>query len=329
MISRRKALQAVAGASVAWPLAAVAQNAFGPTIGYLATYTEESSPSRLAAFQEGLGELGYVEGRNLRIVYRWANTRYDRLPALALELAEEAVSVILATGGQEASLAAMAASPTIPIVFIMGNDPVALGLVDSLNRPGGRLTGVNMLGSIPEPKRLELLLQLLPSVRRVGVLQSPAVNTYATNVRSLAEAASVLGVEIRVYDASAEDELDAAFAAMAADGIEAVHVGTVASFGVWRERIVDLAMRHRLPSVYGNSRNTVLIGGLMSYGVDLPTYYREAGRYVGRILNGEDPASLPVLEPRTYELIINLRTAAALGVKVPESLLLAATEVVE
>jgi putative ABC transport system substrate-binding protein len=332
MISRRTALQALGGASVAAlaaPAGAGAQAAFGPTIGYLATYTEASSPARLGAFHEGLREYGYVEGQNLRVVYRWADTHYDRLPALALDLADEAVSVILATGGNEASLAAAAATSTIPIVFIMGNDPVALGLVDSLNRPGRNLTGVSILGSIPEPKRLELLVQLLPGVRRIGALQSPAVNTYAGNIRSLEAAAAVLGVEIAVYDASSEVELDAAFAAMAADGVEAVHVGTVASFGVWRERIIELSARYRLPAIHGNSRDAVLLGALMSYGVNLPTYYREAGRYVGRILNGENPATLPVLEPRTFDLIINLRTAAELGIKVPDSLLFAATEIVE
>ncbi|HEX2113496.1 MAG TPA: ABC transporter substrate-binding protein [Alphaproteobacteria bacterium] len=282
----------------------------------------------IAAFRKGLEELGYVEGRNVTIEYRWAEGQYGRLPALAAELAMRQVAVIVATGGGPSALAAKAATVTIPIVFAGAGDPVALGLVNSLAKPGGNATGLHLFVVGLEPKRLELLRELVPDAPLIAVLLNPDNPEGAAQRRGIEEAAHSTGQRITVLAARSEAEIDAAFAAMSEQRANAVLVGADPFFNSRREQLVALAERHRIPASY-ELREFVAAGGLMSYGNSLSALYRHIGLYTARVLNGEHPGEIPVLRPDTFELVMNLKTARALGLSIAPALLARADEVIE
>lgn len=328
---RRSLLTGLLCSAVMLPKALHAQRPEIPVIGFLAPQSlEPPFLARLAAFHEGLDATGYEEGRNLTIQYRWGEGHYDRLPGLAVELAEMGVSAIFATGGNEAALAARDATTTIPVVFIMGDDPVEIGLIESLRRPGGNVTGFTTFGSVPDGKRLQLLHEIVPSAATIDVLLDQTMAGFAGDVRGLEAAALVLGLPLRIHSASNEAEADVAFAAMARSGARALLVQFGSSFvgTSLQGHILALAMANGIATMHG-SREGPIGGGLVSYGVDLPALYRQAGSYVGRILNGESPADLPVVEPTTFEFVINLRTAVALGIEISPEFLAIATEILE
>jgi putative ABC transport system substrate-binding protein len=316
------------GAAAAWPLAAGAQQPAMPVVGYLSGLSRTATPAYLAAFQQGLDAAGYVQGRTVAIEYRWAEGRYDRLPALADDLVRRQVAVIAATGGTAAVLAAKAATAAIPIVFNTGGDPVKLGLVASLNRPGGNVTGVCWLNNTTAPKRLELLRGLLPSAATIGFLRNPANPNAAAETLDVQTAAHALGQQIQVENAANEREIDTAFAGFARARVDALFVAADPLFTDRRDQVNSLAARHAIPASYV-SRINVVAGGLMSYGADYTDAYRQSGLYTGRILKGEKPADLPVQQSVKFELVINLTTAKALGLTVPDKLLALADEVIE
>jgi putative ABC transport system substrate-binding protein len=326
---RRRDLIAGLGASVAtWPLAASAQQVTNPVIGYLYSGWREPSADYTAAFRQGLSELGYAEGRNVAIEYRYADGQFDRLPAMAAELVHRKVAVIL-TPGDAAALAAKAATTTIPIVFTVGTDPVATGLVASLNRPGGNATGVSQLGVTVVPKLLGLFHQLVPTAVNIGALANPNYVNSERRLSQAAEAARTLGVQLHILPARDDRELDMAFAAVPRLKIGALVV--ISDIGFMQSRtdqIVALAARHSIPAIY-DRRISVAAGGLMSYDTPLTDAYRIAGSYVGRILSGQKPADLPVQQSTKVELIINLKTAKVLGITIPPTLLALADEVIE
>ena len=327
-IGRRELIAAIGGATVAWPLAARAQQPAMPVIGFLHSGSPEPIANRVAAFRKGLGEAGYVEGQNVAIQFRWAAGQDDRLPDLAADLIRQRVAVITTPGSTPAALAAKAATTTIPIVVLVGSDPVALGLVASLNRPGGNVTGVNVqLGELVA-KRLGMLREVAPSANRFVALVNP--NTAFTDavVKELQTSASEVGLPIEILRASTGREIDAAFANLVQKPGGALLVGPDVVFVSRRTQIVTLAARHALLAIYG-SRDFAEIGGLMSYGPDLAGAYHQTGVYVGRVLKGEKPADLPVVQPTKFELVINLNTARALGITVPDRLLATADEVIE
>ena len=325
---RRREFITVIAASVAWPLVARAQQATNPVIGYLYSGWREPSAGYTAAFRQGLSELGYIEGRNVAIEYRYADGQFDRLPVLAADLVRRKVAVML-TPGDAAALAAKAATTTIPIIFTVGTDPVATGLVGSLNRPAGNATGVSQLSVTVVPKLLDLLHQLVPTAVTIGALANPSYVNSEHGLSQAAEAARILGVQLHVLPASTDRELDMAFAAVVQQQIGALVVLSDIGFMQSRmDRIVTLAARHSIPAIY-NRRIAVAAGGLMSYDTPLTDAYRIAGSYVGRILKGERPTDLPVQQSTKVELIINLKTAKALGITVPITLLGRADEVIE
>ncbi|HYF06370.1 MAG TPA: ABC transporter substrate-binding protein [Acetobacteraceae bacterium] len=299
-----------------------------PLIGYLSPESPAPYASRLRAFREGLAEAGYVEGQNVTMMFRWAEGRYDRLPALAADLASQPVSVIVATGGAPTALAARSASTTIPIVFEMGGDPVRLGVVRTLARPEGNLTGVSSLSVEASLKRLEILHELIPSATVIGAVVNPTSPTAGNQLRNLHAAASTLGLQLHVQEASTEDQFEAMFSA--ASGLRAGGlVFTSDPFFAFRsERLAELALQHRLPAIT-QSRDFTAAGGCMSYGGDFVQSHRQAGMYTGRILRGEAPGDLPVQLVTRLELSINLRTARALGITVPLSLLARADDIIE
>jgi putative ABC transport system substrate-binding protein len=299
-----------------------------PVIGYLQSGAPGSSASYLAALHQGLSERGYVEGQNLTIEYHWADGDYGRLPALAADLVRRKVDVIATGGGPPAAIAAKDATATIPIVFVVGTDPVELGLVASLARPGRNLTGVSMLLTELNSKRLELLSQLLPQAKVIGLLVNPTYSGTEKIIRDTEEAARAQGLPLNIVKARTEGEIDAAFATLVQLHIDALVVGNDTFFDTRREQLVALASRHAIPAIYG-WRQFTLAGGLASYGANVASAYREAGSYVGRILAGAKPADLPVIQSAKYELIINLKTAKALGLEIPPSLLARADEVIE
>jgi len=326
-VKRREFITLVGGA-VAWPLAAGAQQPAIPVIGYLGGLSRDTLAPRLAAFHKGLGETGYVEGRNVAFEYRWAEGQYDRLPALAAELARRQVAVIAALGGDATAHAAKAATTAIPIVFAVTADPVRSGLVSSLNRPGGNLTGVNFLLNVIAAKQFEVLQEAVPKPGTVGFLVNPSGPEAESAVSEVRAAAQALGHELLVANASSEREIDAAFAMLAQRRIGALLVGNDVFFYSRREQIVALAARHAIPTIY-QVREYTQAGGLMSYGTNVDDAQRLAGVYVGRILQGAKPADLPVQQAVKVELVLNLKTAKTLGITFPLSLLGRADEVIE
>jgi ABC-type uncharacterized transport system substrate-binding protein len=325
-MKRREFISLLGGAAAAWPLAARAQQV--PVIGFLNGATAARYVSHTAAFHRGLSEAGYLEGRNVVIEYRWADDHYNRLPALAAELIQRQVSVIAATS-TPAAIAAKAATTTIPIVFEMGSDPVQLGLVNSLNRPAGNITGVTQLNWEVIPKRLELLHELLPTARVMGLLVNPTNAVYAEmQSRAVRAAANTLGLELRVLNASTEGDFDSVFATLVRLRTDGLVIGGDVFFFSRIKQLAALAVQHAVPAVF-QSREFVAAGGLLSYGSEVTDAYRLAGVYTGRVLKGEKPADLPVLQATKVELFINLKTAKALGITVPLPLSGRADELIE
>jgi ABC-type uncharacterized transport system substrate-binding protein len=325
-IERRKFLATLGGA-VAWPLAARAQQAAMPVIGFLNSGSPDTLAQLVAAFRQGLREDGYVEGQNLAIEYRWAGGVYERLPALAADLIRRQVSVIIA-GAPPAVLAAKAMTSTVPIVFTSGGDPVELGFVSSLNRPGGNLTGVSFLVNELGAKRLELLHELVPKAALIGFLANPTRPSSEVETKDTQQAAQRLGVQVHIVNASSEREIDAAFANFVQQRVNALLIGTDPYYLTRRDQLVALAARLAVPTMY-NLREYVVAGGLMSYGPSITDVYRQAGVYTAKILKGAKPAELPVVQPTKFELVINLKTAKVLGVTIPLIMQMTADEVIE
>ena len=326
-MKRREFITLLGGAAMTWPLTARAQQAM-PLIGFLSSRSPGESAGVVAAFRQGLTETGFVEGQNLTIAFRWAEGRYDRLPALAAELVSLRVAVLYAAGGPPAALAAKAATSAIPIVFSAASDPVGLGLVVSLNRPGGNVTGMSLFASDLWAKNVELLKELVPTASVMAYLVNPSTPNVADYLKGAAEAASALGIDIHLLNASTEREIDEAFASLAKLRAGGLIVPNEPFLDSQRERITALAARYAVPALY-NLREYVVAGGLASYGPSLPDSYRRAAMYAGRILKGEKPADLPVQVPTKFELVINLKTAKMLGLMVPPTLLARADEVIE
>ena len=328
-MQRREFIILLGATSFAWPLAARAQQPALPVIGLLGSTSPDLSADRLRPFRHGLNETGYVEGNNVVIEYRWAEGQNDRLPALAADLVRHKVTVIAVLGNTPSTLAAKAATSTIPIVFVTAVDPVEAGLVASLNRPGGNLTGVNTLDLEVGPKRLELLHELVPAVTVVALLVNPtSPNLAESTTKDLQEAARTLGLQLHVLHASTERDFDTVFATLVRLRAGALVIGTDAFFDSRREQLAALAVRYAVPAIYA-TRGFALAGGLMSYGGSYTDAFRQVGVYTGRILKGEKPAELPVVRSTKVELFINLKTAKALGLTVPLSLLGRADEVIE
>jgi putative tryptophan/tyrosine transport system substrate-binding protein len=323
---RRRDFITLLGGTAAWPLAVRAQQQAMPVIGFLSGRSPGEAATALGAFRQGLGDIGYIDGKNFTVEYRWAEGRYDRLPALAAELVERQVSLIAATGGSE--LAAKKATATIPVVFTTGADPVELGLVASLNKPGGNVTGVTFLASGLGAKRLEFLRYFVPNATTITMLMNPTYPATAAEVHDVQAAAGVLGLRINVLNAKTISEIDAAFAAFRRERPDALFVGGDPFLLSQRDQLVPLAAAHTLPTIYPQ-REYVDAGGLMSYGTSIANGYRQAGAYTGKILAGAKPAELPVLQPTKFDLVINLKTAKALGLVMPNALFVAAEEVIE
>jgi putative ABC transport system substrate-binding protein len=323
---RRRDLITLVGSVVAWPLAARAQ-ATMPLVGFLNLGSAAELPHLAAAFRQGLKESGYIEGQNIAVDYLWAEGQIDRLPSLAAQLVGRHAAVIAATG-TTAALAAKAATAVVPIVFETAGDPVKLGLVTGINRPGRNVTGITQLSSELIAKRLGLLHDLLPTAKIVGLLVNPKDPRAETQSRDMREAAHALGLQVHIANASADGEIDRAIEGLVQIRADALIVSTSAFFNNRREQIVALATRHRVPTIY-QYREFVAAGGLMSYGASITDAYRFAGIYAGRILKGEKPADLPVLRPTKFELVINLKTANALGLTVSPSVLAIADDVIE
>ena len=327
-VGRRKFLVMLGGAAAAWPLALRAQQAAMPVIGFLSGRSPGESESVEAAFRQGLKESGYAEGQNVHIAFRWAEGRYDRLPALLASLVDIRVAVIAAAGGQAVPLAAKAATSTIPIVFVSGEDPVKHGLVASLNRPGGSATGVSMFLSEMEAKRLALLHELVPTATMIGVIVTPSSPSIDTQLREINSAARALGRQIQIVNATNERELDAAFVSLAQSKVGALLIASNAYFTSRRDQIVALAAQRAIPAIY-DQREFPMAGGLVSYGTNLSDSYRLMGVYTGKILKGEKPTDLPVQQSTKFELVISLKAAKAIGLDVPPTLLARADEVIE
>jgi putative tryptophan/tyrosine transport system substrate-binding protein len=325
---RREFITLLGGAVATWPLGARAQQPVMPVVGFIRPTSAEESTKLLTAFRGGLAEVGYVEGRNVIIEYRWAGNHYDRLPALAADLVRREVAVIAALGGTPSVLAAKAATTAIPIVFGTGSDPVKDGLVASLNRPGGNLTGFTTFGSALGAKRVELLHDLLPTATIIALLVQPDYSEADSQVKEVQSAATSFGNRLLVLNASTEREIDSAFRALAEQRVNALIVASDPFLLSRREQLVALAAYQQLPTVYPWPEYTAA-GGLMSYGPSLADVYRQGGIYTGRILRGEKPVDLPVQQPTKFELVLNLKTAKSLGLTFPIALLGRADEVIE
>jgi putative ABC transport system substrate-binding protein len=328
-MQRREFITLLGGAAVTWPLAARAQQPAMPVIGFLSPSSAEAFVGRLRGFRQGLKDTGYVEGENVAIEYRWAGNQFDRLPELAADLVRREVAVIATSGGPASAFAAKAATTTIPIVFIVGADPVGLGLVTSLSRPGGNLTGINFFAFELAAKRLGLLRELVPGVTRVAVLVNPNDAAIAeATARDVETAARAVGMQIQVLNASTSREIDAAFASIVRERPDALIVSTGFFFTDRRIQLAQLATRYAVPAIYGG-REHADAGGLISYGTNLTDAYRQIGVYCARILKGAKPADLPVEQSTKFELVINAQTAKLLGLTVPPQLLAIADEVIE
>jgi putative ABC transport system substrate-binding protein len=325
---RRDFIAVVGGMTAAWPLTARAQQSAVFLIGYLGTGAPGALRELLAAFHRGLKEAGYIEGQNVRIEYRWAEGQYHRLPTLAAELVQRQPTVIVTTGGSGAALAAKAATTKIPIIFSAGDDPIETGIVSSLNRPNGNVTGATFLTTVLEAKRLELVHELLPSVGVIALLVNPSSGSAKDEVQQAQEAADRLGIKLIVLNADNEDAIDASFETMIRERAGAVVVASSAFFFSRRKQLVVLAARHAIPAIF-QLREFTTDGGLMSYGASVAEAYHQVGVYTGRVLNGKKPADLPVIQPSKFELVINLRTAKALGVTISNAMQLLADEVIE
>jgi putative tryptophan/tyrosine transport system substrate-binding protein len=327
MIGRRQFIGLLGGAA-AWPLAARAQQPAAPVIGYLSARSPDDTWHLVEAFRRGLREAGFVEGQNATIEYRWAFGEQERLAGLASDLVRKPVSVLVTTGGESAALAAKAATSTIPIAFIIGGDPIKLGLAASYSRPGANATGISILTATLEPKRLELLRELVPQASTIGAFLDPTYPPYEHQLRDLQEAARTLDLPVQELRASTDAEIDLAFKTVAQQRIGAVMVAAGPFFDTRREKLVTLASHYAVPMMY-HFREFAAAGGLVSYGIDARVIYRQIGVYAGAMLKGERPAELPVLQPTKFELVINLKTAKALGIKVPLTLQVVADEVIE
>jgi putative ABC transport system substrate-binding protein len=325
---RREFITLVGGAAVIWPLAARAQQPAMPVIGFLSPASLDTNADRLRAFHRGLQETGYVEGDNVTILYHWAENQIDRLPELAADLVRRQVAVIAIPQGIAPALAAKSATTTIPIVFANGDDPVKHGLVASLARPGGNLTGINFLNAELAAKRLEFLRELVPAASRVAVLVNPTNPNAETTLRDVDAAARAMGLQIQVFNASNGREIVAAFATLVRERPDALFVAGDPLFGNRRVQLVHLATRHAVPATYA-AREIAVAGGLMSYGTSIADAWRQVGVYTGRILKGAKPADMPVLQASKFELVINTEAARLLGVTVPRQLLTSADEVIE
>jgi putative ABC transport system substrate-binding protein len=326
---KRRDFITLAGTAAVWPVAARAQQPTMPVIGFLHLTSLELTRENLASFRRGLSETGYSEGKNVAIEYRWAQGRNDQLPTLAAGLVRDQVSVIVVLESTQGALAAQAATQTIPIVFMQAADPVRIGLVDSLNRPGRNLTGINLMLAEVAGKRLELLLELVPAAKSIAYLGNPSNPVFAeSETRELQPAARAHALRLMIVNASRPGEFETAFADIVRQQADALVVSSAVSLLTDPDQIVVLAARHALPAIYA-WRPSVAVGGLMSYATSLPNAWRQAGVYTGRILKGEKPADLPVLQPTKFELLINLKTAKALGLTVPQTLQVAADEVIE
>jgi putative ABC transport system substrate-binding protein len=327
-LRRRDFITLLGGAAIAWPLAARAQQPALPVIGYLGAQSPAAFASRVAAFRQGLGEVGYVEGRNVTIEFRWAEGQHDKLPALAADLVARQVAVIVAPGGAPAALAAKSATKTIPIVFEMGADPIAIGLVGNLNRPEGNITGISSLNVEVTPKRLEILRDLIPTATAVAVLVNPTSPTADQQVKSLQEPARALGLQLHILHASVERDFDGVFESLAQLRPGGLVIASDTFFATHSERLAALTVRHKLPTIQ-QSRDFALAGGLMSYGGSFVESHRQAGIYTGRILKGDKPADLSIQQVTKVELFINLKAAKAIGVSFPLLLIGRADQVIE
>jgi putative tryptophan/tyrosine transport system substrate-binding protein len=325
-VKRREFITLLGSAAAAWPLTTRAQQSMLPVIGYLSNTSLALISVQLAGFRQGLKEAGYVEGQNVRIEYRWAEGQYDRLPALARDLVGRRLAVIFAGGGVAPVLAAKAATSTIPIVFQMGSDPVKAGVVASLNHPGGNVTGVSRMSTAMLPKELELLRELVPTASVIQFLVNPTNPIAEIQLLEMQEAVRSLGIELQVLRASSEGEIDGAFEILAQ--IPALVIANDPFFSARHAQIAELTARHKVPAIF-SQRDFALSGGLMSYSASLTDSHRQAGVYVGRILKGEKPADLPIVQPTKFELVINLKTATTLGLTIPPGVLAIADEVIE
>jgi len=325
-VRRREFIQLLGGATAAWPFSARAQSS-KPLIGFMSARSPDDSGVLLQSFLKGLGESGFFEGHNVTIEYRWARGEYDRLPAFAADLLQRRVNVLVATGGNSSAIAAKHATVTIPIVFVAG-DPVRIGLVQNINRPGGNMTGSVIPTTEMDQKRLSLLHELVPTVALIGALLNPSSPGQENQLPALEQAARTIGRRLLVAKASNDEELNAAFAFLLQQGIGALVVAADAYFDTRRDRIIAFAAQNRLPAVY-HFREYAFAGGLVSYAPSITDGYRHAGNYTGRILKGEKPSELPILQPTKFDFVINLKTAKALGLTVPFGLLNAADEVIE
>jgi len=331
-MNRREFITLIGGAAAApsmfWPRLASAEQATMPVIGFLSSRSPAESSHLVAAFRAGLQAGGYVEGQNVAIEYRWAEGQYDRLPALAADLVRRGVAVLATTGGEPSALAAKAATSTIPIVFTVGGDPVKIGLVASLNRPGGNATGVSLLTTVPEAKRLGLLHELVPNAALIGVLINPNYQGAEAQSREVQDAARAIDRRIEIAMAGNDRQLEAAFGTLVQQHADALLVGADPFFGTRRDRIIALAAQFKLPAMY-QFRDYPVAGGLMSYGINITDGYRQVGVYTGQVLKGAKPADLPIHQSIKFEFIINLKSAKALGLQIPDKLIALADEVIE
>ena len=328
MRTRREFITLLGGAAVAWPVAARAQQPTMPIVGFIGSQSSDSIPDYLRALRQGLTEAGFIEGETVGIEYRWADNQVGRLPELAADLVRRRVAIIV-SGGGPASMAAGKATTSIPIVFLVAEDPVRLGLVESLARPGNNATGINFFSAELAAKRLELLRELVPGATRVGVLLNPTETAIAAaNLRDVETATRAMGLDIRVLNASNRDEIDAAYATFAGERPDALFISSGPFFSDRRVQMAHLATRYALPAIHG-SRLYAEVGGLISYGANIAHAYRQAGTYAGRVLKGVKPADLPVVQSSKFELVVNLHTAKLVGITVPPSLLARADEVIE